>query len=89
MAAALGAMVLVSGTSLTGRQLAEEWQRQAVVISRGETPTRFEPAENGTVHFVLKEGSVVRIVETRDNWLEVARCDGRRGWIEQTSVAEL
>jgi tetratricopeptide (TPR) repeat protein len=89
VAAVLGAVALVTGASLTRRLLTEDWQRQAVVVSRGDTPTRFEPAENGTVHFVLKEGAVVRVVETRDNWLEVSRCDGRRGWIEDKSVAEL
>ncbi|MFI5396252.1 MAG: tetratricopeptide repeat protein [Candidatus Binatia bacterium] len=88
-AAMLTFLVVVTSTSLAQRLLTEEWQRQAVVVGSGETPTRFEPAENGTVHFVLKEGSLVRIVDTRDNWLEVARCDGRRGWIEKRAVEEL
>lgn len=87
-AAALGLLVVLTGTSLMHRLLTDEWQRQAVVIRGGETPTRFEPAENGTVHFVLKEGALVSVADTRENWLQVARCDGRRGWIEKTAVAE-
>jgi len=89
IAAGIGVIALVSSTSLMRRLLADDWQRQAVVISGGETASRFEPAANGTVHFVLPEGTVVRILETRDTWVQIARCDGRRGWIERKSVAEL
>jgi tetratricopeptide (TPR) repeat protein len=88
-AAGLAVLALIGGSSLAQQVLTDDWQPQAVVISSDETPTRFEPAENGTVHFVLKEGSLVRVVETRDSWVEVARCDGRRGWIEKSAIAEL
>jgi tetratricopeptide (TPR) repeat protein len=88
-ATGLAVLVLIVSTSLAQQILTDDWQPQAVVISSGEAPTRFEPAENGTVHFVLKEGSLVRVVETRDNWIEVARCDGRRGWIEKSAIADL
>jgi tetratricopeptide (TPR) repeat protein len=88
-ATGLAVLVLISSTSLAQQVLTDDWQPQAVVISSGEAPTRFEPAENGTVHFVLKEGSLVRVVETRDSWIEVARCDGRRGWIEKSAIEEL
>lgn len=88
-ATTLALSVVVTSTSLAQRLLTEEWQRQAVVVGSGETPTRFEPAENGTVHFVLKEGSLVRVVDRRDNWIEVARCDGRRGWIEKKALKGL
>jgi tetratricopeptide (TPR) repeat protein len=88
-ATGLAVLVLIISTSLAQQVLTDDWQPQAVIISGGEAPTRFEPAENGTVHFVLKEGSLVRVVETRDNWIEVARCDGRRGWIEKSAIEEL
>jgi tetratricopeptide (TPR) repeat protein len=87
-AAATGVLVLITSTSLLRRLLTDEWQRQGVVVRKGEAPTRFEPAENGTVHFVLREGALVRIAGTRENWIEVGRCDGRRGWIEKDAVAE-
>jgi len=89
-AAAAGAvLLLVTGASLLRRLLSDDWQQQAVVVRSGEVPARFEPADNGTVHFVLKEGTLVRIADVRENWLQVARCDGRRGWIEKEAVAEL
>jgi tetratricopeptide (TPR) repeat protein len=88
-ATGLGVLVLITSSSLVQQMLTDDWQPQAVVISSGEAPTRFEPAQDGTVHFVLKEGSLVRVVETRDNWIEVARCDGLRGWIEKSAIEEL
>ena len=88
-ASGLVVLVLITSTSLAEQVLTDDWQPQAVVISNGDAPTRFEPAENGTVHFVLKEGSLVRVVDTRDSWIEVARCDERRGWIEKSAIEEL
>jgi tetratricopeptide (TPR) repeat protein len=88
-AAGLAVLVLISSTSLAQQVLTDDWQSQAVVVSTGDAPARFEPAGNGTVHFILKEGSLVRVVETRDNWIEVARCDGRRGWVEKSAIEEL
>lgn len=88
LATMLGLLALLTTGSLAQRLLTIEWRRQVVVIRSGETPARFEPAANGTVHFVLKEGSLVRVVDTRQDWLEIARCDGRRGWIEEQAVAE-
>ncbi len=88
-AAGLAALVAISSTSLAAQVLGDDWQRQAVVIAQGETPARFEPAENGTVHFGLKEGALVRVIDTRQGWLQVARCDGRRGWLPKEAVGEL
>jgi Tetratricopeptide repeat/Bacterial SH3 domain len=89
MSWALGVLVIVVSTSLAQQVLADDWQRHAVVVETGDTPARFEPADNGTVHFVLKEGSRVRILDTREGWLQIARCDGHRGWIPKPSVEEL
>jgi tetratricopeptide (TPR) repeat protein len=87
--AALAVCVVTMATSLAAQLLSDDWQRQAVVVASGDTPARFEPAATGTVHFVLKEGSRVRVTDTREGWLQVARCDGRRGWIEQRAAADL
>jgi len=88
-AAALAASVVITSASLAQQVSTDEWQRQAVVVADGETPARFEPAANGTVHFALKEGARVRVLDTREGWLQIARCDGRRGWIPKAAVAEL
>jgi len=80
--------LLESGSSLA-YQIFTNRQPAAVVVRTGDTPVRFEPADSGTVHFVLKEGSLLRVLDQRDGWLQVSRCDGRRGWIERASVETL
>ena len=89
VATTLGTFLIVATMSLARQVLADDWQHRAVVVTPGDTPARFEPADNGTVHFVVKEGTSVRILDTRQGWVQVARCDGRRGWMPGTSVEDL
>jgi tetratricopeptide (TPR) repeat protein len=86
---ALAALVLITAASLGEQVYNDDWQQAAVVLPGGDTPARFEPAPSGTVHFVLKQGSLVRVTDTRDGWLQITRCDGRRGWIERGAVEDL
>ncbi|MFQ5665539.1 MAG: tetratricopeptide repeat protein [Candidatus Binatia bacterium] len=86
---ALVVALVVTATSLIRQVLADDWQRQAVVIATGDTPARFEPAENGTVHYVLKEGTRVRVLDNREGWWQISRCDGHRGWVPKDTVEEL
>ncbi len=89
VAAALALCLVIAITSLAEQLLSDGWRRQAVVTAAGDTPARFEPAGTGTVHFVLKEGTLVRITDRREGWLQISRCDGRRGWVEEGAAAEL
>jgi tetratricopeptide (TPR) repeat protein len=84
---AAAALLLTAG-SLLHRVTGLEWRRQAVVIAAGDTAARFEPAETGTVHFVLNQGEQVELNAEREGWRQVSRCDGRRGWIAAESVEE-
>lgn len=89
LAATLGVLVFFTGASLGEQLLSRDWQRTAVVVHSGDTPARFEPADNGTVHFVLKEGARVRLLDARSEWWQIARCDGRRGWIPRNTLQRL
>jgi Tetratricopeptide repeat/Bacterial SH3 domain len=88
-AVTMGVLAVVAGASLADRVIGDDWRRQAVVVQQGDTPARFEPADNGTVHFTLKEGARVTVLDRRPGWRQIARCDGRRGWVEAKSVAPL
>jgi tetratricopeptide (TPR) repeat protein len=88
VAATVAVLLVISGGSFAYRGLAER-QLAAVVIRSEETPVRFEPADNGTVHYTLTDGSLIRVLEQREGWLQVERCDGRRGWIERSAVETL
>src|SRR6185295_13546681 len=61
----------------------------AVVVAHEQTSVRFEPAAGGTVHFQAKPGSVLRVLGEREGWAQVARRDGRRGWIPRQAIAVL
>jgi len=89
IAGLLAIVMTVTGASWARQVYETQWQQGAVVVAEGETTARFEPADNGTAHFTLKQGSHVRVLDRRDGWLQVARCDGRRGWIPQQRAAEL
>ena len=88
VSAVLAVLVLLTTSSLAAQAISDS-RRQAVVIQNGDTPARFEPAAAGTVHFVLKQGTLLRVIDTREGWLEVMRCDGRRGWVERAAIEEL
>ncbi len=81
--------LVVLTLSLVQQRRTSEWQRPAVVLAQADTPVRFEPAPNGTVHFSVAQGTRVRVLDVRADWWQVARCYGRRGWIEKTTLEEL
>lgn len=84
----IGVLLIVS-SSLARQLFVDDWQRPAVMLAAGESPIRFEPSETGTEHFVLKQGALVHILDTRSDWHQIARCDGRRGWVAAENVREL
>jgi tetratricopeptide (TPR) repeat protein len=89
-AAMITSVLLIVAASAAGVRLVNEHARAAAVVVRpGDVPVRFEPSETGTVHFTLSEGAVVRELARRDGWCQVARGDGRRGWIEAGAVETL
>lgn len=88
VSAALAVLAIIGATSL-GAQLWQHTTARGVIAAEGDTPARFEPSDAGTVHYQLKQGSLVRLLDSRGGWVLVARCDGRRGWVRQESVAAL
>lgn len=60
---------------------------RAVVLDNSDT--RFEPVENATVHYPLKEGQIIRIEKEEGDWLKVRRNDGKLGWIQKRFVEKI
>jgi len=81
--------LVVITLSLVQQLRTSEWQRHAVVLKQEDAPVRFEPAASGTVHFSVPQGTRVRVLDVREDWWQVARCDGRRGWVEKDALEEL
>jgi tetratricopeptide (TPR) repeat protein len=83
------AVYLVVAGSL-GLRLAEvELRDSAIVVAPGGTSVRFEPSTTGTEHFPAAPGTHLDVTETRDDWLQVRRADGLRGWIPRATVERL
>ena len=90
VAATVGAAALaVLLPSVAHRLLTVDLPTYAVVVAKEDATVRFEPSAGGTAHYQTKPGSVLRIVTQREGWAQVARDDGRRGWIEQSALATL
>lgn len=81
--------VVIGAGSLGYRVFRIERPSFAVVVAPGDTPVRFEPATDGTQHFVSKQGTKLEVDEEREGWAQVTRCDGRRGWIERSAIEPL
>jgi tetratricopeptide (TPR) repeat protein len=82
-------LALVVLASALHQRLTASPAEQAVLIAASDTPARFQPASDGTEHFVLKPGALLRVVEEREDWAQVERCDGRRGWIPRAAFERL
>jgi tetratricopeptide (TPR) repeat protein len=88
-AVAAGVAYLIVAASL-GMRLAEvELRDTAVVVAPSGTTVRFEPSSTGTEHFPAPPGTRLDVSEERDEWLQVRRADGRRGWIPRDTVDRL
>jgi hypothetical protein len=87
-AAALG-LAVVAATSTVYRAWVMDSAAAAIITLPGGTAARFQPSTAGTEHFNLPEGTRVEVIERRDTWAQVARCDGRRGWVEQAAFTIL
>jgi tetratricopeptide (TPR) repeat protein len=84
-----GVLYLALAASL-GLRLAEiELRDTAIVTAAGGTSVRFEPSATGTEHFPVSPGTPLDVSEERDEWLQVRRADGRRGWIPRAAVERI
>ncbi|NQT90850.1 MAG: hypothetical protein HQ558_06310 [Candidatus Omnitrophica bacterium] len=60
-------------------------QKGAVIIAE-MADSKFEPFDDATTFFTLREGESVVIVATKNGWAKVRRVDGKQGWIPRPSM---
>jgi len=87
--AAVAVILLVVATSAAYRVLAIELPPSAVVVAPQGATVRFEPSASGTAHFTTTTGAKLRVLSSRDQWAQVERADGTRGWIAADAIARL
>lgn len=89
-AAVLAAALYLMLAGSLGLRLAEvELRDSAIVTAAGGSSVRFEPSATGTEHFPVAPGTALDVTEERDEWLQVRRDDGRRGWIQRSAVERI
>lgn len=88
-AIAAGLVLAIVVASASYRLLTVDLPTYAVIVSKQDATVRFEPSATGTAHFQSKPGTVLRLLGGREEWAQVARGDGRRGWIERAALATL
>ena len=62
---------------------------RAVVVAPATVAVRFEPVASGTLHYQARPGTVLNVLAEREGWAQVARRDGRRGWVERSALETL
>jgi len=60
---------------------------QAVIIADAEA--KFEPREEATTYFDLKQGHKVRIIKPISEWYKIERPDGKKGWLLKDKLEEI
>jgi tetratricopeptide (TPR) repeat protein len=88
-ALALALVLAVVASSAVYRLVTIDLPARAVVVAPEGATVRFEPSAGGTAHFTAKTGAVLRVLSIRDEWAQVARADGTRGWIPTDAIALL
>ena len=58
----------------------------AVVVTR-DASVHHGPLEESQMSFVAHDGAELRVLDQKDNWLEVTAGGGRRGWLRRDQVA--
>lgn len=50
------------------------------------TDSKFEPIEGATTYFELPEGSRIRLLDVKDDWVKIKRPDGKTGWSRKDKI---
>ncbi|MFH1309602.1 MAG: SH3 domain-containing protein [Candidatus Omnitrophota bacterium] len=63
--------------------------KSLAVITSPTAEALFGPFESATKFFELKEGMMVRVINSKDDWLKVRRGDGKVGWVKKTQIEKV
>lgn len=85
-AIAAGVLLGVAGSAAVWRIVTVDRRPVAVVTAPDDVTVRFEPSATGTAHFDAPPGTLLDVLASRDAWVQVARDDGVRGWVERSSL---
>ncbi len=84
-----GLVLVIAGSAAVWRIGTVDARQAAVVTAGRDVTVRFEPSASGTAHFEAPPGTLLDVLAERDAWVQVARDDGVRGWIERSAITML
>lgn len=61
-------------------------QTPTVITIREKCNVRSGPGTDNSILFSVEKGIPFRVLQTKDNWIQIEHADGDRGWIYQTLV---
>ena len=76
-------LLFLGGTFLKIRQV------DLMAVAVEQTPARFEPRSNATVHFSLPPGTKVRIIGRDSGWVKILRVDQKKAWVPLEAVERI
>lgn len=56
------------------------------IVSTPEAAVRFGPLEESQSQFTLRDGAELKLLSTREEWMEVEDRSGKRGWVAASDV---
>lgn len=64
-------------------------EAKAAIIFTPTVSIKSAPGESGTVLFVLHKGTKVHLLESTNEWRNVALPNGNKGWIKENDIREI
>ena len=83
-----GTILMFSILSFSLKLYRTEFHEKAVITSNA-IEARFEPADDGTSHFTLREGMLIEVTEPQPEWSKIKRWDGKSGWLRNHTFERL
>mgnify|MGYP003997575641 FL=1 len=56
------------------------------IIYKDQVTATSEPNEYSTTLFIVHEGLKIKVLDTKDDWVEIELIDGKSGWIPNSSL---
>ncbi|MCK4257974.1 MAG: hypothetical protein KAX49_03300 [Halanaerobiales bacterium] len=76
-------IIFLFGTVLSGYHF---YGTNPAVVVVNEAKVRFEPSMSGEIYYSLTEGTTIGIENIRDEWSQIQREDGKKGWVKSEDI---
>lgn len=67
----------------------KQYQSEVAVVINIAAPIKSSPSAGGKDLFVLHEGTVVKVLQNLDNYVEIELSDGNKGWIMESAIEKV